>query len=229
MIRVGRRIEIRGVVQGVGFRPWVYRLATEGGLAGRVRNDESGVTVDAFGSEDALDLFTRRLRTSPPPAAAIEMLRAYEIPPEPLESFSISLSCDAAVDRRLSIPPDLATCPACLSEVFDPTDRRYRYPFTNCTECGPRFTIARDVPYDRRTTTMAPFTMCADCRREFEDVHDRRFHAQPNACPLCGPRVQLLGYDGEPLEADDPIGFAARALADGLIVAVKGLGGFQLA
>jgi|KBSSwiStaDraftv2_1062776.scaffolds.fasta_scaffold00356_19 hydrogenase maturation protein HypF len=229
MIRVGRRIEIRGVVQGVGFRPWVYRLATEGGLAGRVRNDESGVTVDAFGSEDALDLFTRRLRTSPPPAAAIEMLRAYEIPPEPLESFSISLSCDAAVDRRLSIPPDLATCPACLSEVFDPTDRRYRYPFTNCTECGPRFTIARDVPYDRRTTTMAPFTMCADCRREFEDVHDRRFHAQPNACPLCGPRVQLLGYDGEPLEADDPIGFAARALADGLIVAVKGLGGFHLA
>jgi hydrogenase maturation protein HypF len=229
MMRVGRRIEIRGVVQGVGFRPWVYRLATEEGLSGRVRNDEAGVTIEAFGSADALEVFTRRLRASAPAASAIETLSAYEIPSEPLESFSISRSHDAAVDRQLSIPPDLATCPACLSEVFDPTDRRYRYPFTNCTECGPRFTIARDVPYDRRTTTMAPFAMCADCRREFEDVHDRRFHAQPNACSVCGPRVQLLTHDGEPLDADDPIGFAARALADGLIVAVKGLGGFHLA
>ena len=229
MMRVGRRIEIRGVVQGVGLRPWVYRLATEEGLSGRVRNDEAGVTIEAFGSEDALEVFTRRLQASAPAAAAIETLKAYEIPSEPLESFSISLSHDAVVDRRLSIPPDLATCPACLSEVFDPTDRRYRYPFTNCTGCGPRFTIARDVPYDRRATTMAPFTMCAHCRREFDDVHDRRFHAQPNACPVCGPRVQLLTHDGEPLDADDPIGFAGRALADGLIVAVKGLGGFHLA
>ena len=229
MMRVGRRIEIRGVVQGVGFRPWVYRLATEGGLSGRVRNDEAGVTIEAFGSEDALDVFTRRLQTSGPASATIETLRAYDIPSEPLESFSISLSHDAAVDRRLSIPPDLATCSACLSEVFDPSDRRYRYPFTNCTECGPRFTIARDVPYDRRTTTMAAFAMCPDCRREFEDVHNRRFHAQPNACPVCGPRVQLLDDYGERLEADDPIGLAARALTDGLIVAVKGLGGFHLA
>jgi hydrogenase maturation protein HypF len=229
MMRVGRRIEIRGVVQGVGFRPWVYRLATEEGLAGRVRNDESGVTIDAFGPEDALDVFTRRLQAAPPAAAAIETLRAYEIASEPLESFSISLSDDRAAERRLSIPPDLATCSACLSEVFDPLDRRYRYPFTNCTECGPRFTISRDVPYDRRTTTMAPFAMCADCRCEFEDVHNRRFHAQPNACPVCGPRVQLLTADGEPLETDDPIALAARALAAGLIVAVKGLGGFHLA
>ncbi|HEU5257093.1 MAG TPA: carbamoyltransferase HypF [Vicinamibacterales bacterium] len=229
MMRVGRRIEIRGVVQGVGLRPWVYRLATEEGLSGRVRNDEAGVTIEAFGSADALEVFTRRLQASAPVAAAIETLSAYEIPSEPLESFSISLSHDAAVDRRLSIPPDLATCPVCLSEVFDPTDRRYRYPFTNCTECGPRFTIAHDVPYDRRTTTMAPFTMCADCQREFEEVQNRRFHAQPNACPACGPRVQLLGHDGEPLEAEDPIDLAAGALANGLIVAVKGLGGFHLA
>ena len=229
MMRVGRRIEIRGVVQGVGFRPWVYRLATEEGVAGRVRNDESGVTIEAFGSADALDVFTRRLRASAPAAATIETLRAYEIPSEPLESFSISLSHHAAVDRRLSIPPDLATCSACLSEVFDPSDRRYRYPFTNCTECGPRFTIARDVPYDRRTTTMAPFAMCADCRSEFDDVHNRRFHAQPNACPVCGPRVQLLEHDGEPLETADPLALAAGALAVGLIVAVKGLGGFHLA
>jgi hydrogenase maturation protein HypF len=229
MMRVGRRIEIRGVVQGVGFRPWVYRLATAEGLAGRVRNDESGVTIDAFGSKDALDLFTCRLQTSPPPAAAIETLRAYEIPSEPLDSFSIALTHDATADRRLAIPPDLATCPACLLEVFDPSDRRYRYPFANCTECGPRFTIARDVPYDRHTTTMAPFTMCADCRREFEDLHNRRFHAQPNACPVCGPRVQLLEHDGKPIETDDPLALAAGALAVGLIVAVKGLGGFHLA
>jgi hydrogenase maturation protein HypF len=229
MMRVGRRIEIRGVVQGVGFRPWVYRLATQEGLVGRVSNDESGVTIDAFGSEDALDLFTRRLQAWPPAAAAIEMLRTYEIPSEPLESFSISPSEDGTADRRLSIPPDLATCSACLSEVFDPLNRRYRYAFTNCTDCGPRFTIARDVPYDRRATTMAPFTMCVDCRREFEDVSNRRFHAQPNACPACGPRVQLVAHHGEPLETADPIALAAGALVVGLIVAVKGLGGFHLA
>jgi len=229
MMRIGRRIEIRGVVQGVGFRPWVYRLATEEGLAGRVHNDESGVTIDAFGSEDALDLFTRRLQASPPAAAAIETLRAYEIPSEPLESFSIALSHDRAADRRLSIPPDLATCSACLSEVFDPSDRRYRYPFTNCTECGPRFTIARDVPYDRRSTTMASFTMCGDCRREFEEVHNRRFHAQPNACPVCGPHVQLVESDGGLVESDDPILTAGRMLSAGRILGVKGLGGFHLA
>jgi hydrogenase maturation protein HypF len=229
MMRVGRRIEIRGVVQGVGFRPWVYRLATEEGLTGRVRNDASGVTIDAFGSESALNLFTRRLESSPPAAAAIEMLHSYEIPSEPLDTFSIGHSLDAAADRRLSIPPDLATCPACLSEVFDPSDRRYRYPFTNCTGCGPRFTIASDVPYDRRATTMAPFAMCPDCRREFEDVGNRRFHAQPNACPACGPRVVLVDNDGIRVETDDPVASAARMLAEGLIVAVKGLGGFHLA
>ena len=229
MMRVGRRIEIRGVVQGVGFRPWVYRLATEEGLTGRVRNDESGVTIDAFGSEEALNLFTRRLESAPPAAADIQALRAYAIPSEPLDTFSISQSRAATADRRLSIPPDLATCPACLSEVFDPSDRRYRYPFTNCTECGPRFTIARDVPYDRRSTTMAPFTMCPECRREFEDVENRRFHAQPNACPVCGPRLFLTKGNGEPVEADDPISMTADALAAGLIVAIKGLGGFHLA
>ena len=229
MMRVGRRIEIRGVVQGVGFRPWVYRLATEEGLAGRVRNDESGVTIDAFGSEEALDLFTRRLEASPPAAADIQALRAYAIPAEPVETFSITRSHDAAVERRLSIPPDLATCPACLAEVLDPANRRYRYPFTNCTECGPRFTIARDVPYDRRSTTMAPFTMCPDCRREFDDVDNRRFHAQPNACAVCGPRLLLIKGNGESVEAADPIAATARALAGGMIVAIKGLGGFHLA
>jgi hydrogenase maturation protein HypF len=229
MMHAGRRIEIRGVVQGVGFRPWVYRLATEEGLTGRVRNDESGVTIEAFGPKDALDLFTRRLETAPPAAADIQALHAYAIPSEPLDTFSISQSHEAPADRRLSIPPDLATCPACLSEVFDPSDRRYRYPFTNCTQCGPRFTIARDVPYDRRSTTMAPFTMCPACRREFDDVENRRFHAQPNACPVCGPRLRLRNESGEPVEADDAISATARALLAGLIVAIKGLGGFHLA
>ncbi len=153
---LGRHIEIRGIVQGVGFRPWVYRLATEQGLGGRVRNDATGVTIEVFGSEGAIDLFMRRLEGAPPPAAEIGELRSCPIPAETSESFSIVQSQETA-ERRVSIPPDLATCPACLREIFDPADRRYRYPFTNCTNCGPRFTIARDVPYDRPATTMAAF------------------------------------------------------------------------
>ncbi len=227
-MRIGRRIEIRGVVQGVGFRPWIYRLAQEEGLAGRVRNDTMGVTIEAFGSESALDLFMRRLESIPPPAAHIQEVRSSPIPSEPLDTFVITQSADA-VGRRASIPPDLATCPACLSEVFEPTDRRYRYPFTNCTNCGPRFTIARDVPYDRPATTMASFRMCPACEQEYDSVNDRRFHAQPNACPMCGPRLALMTAGGERLDSADAIATAAQALAAGFIVAVKGIGGFHLA
>lgn len=225
---LGRHIEIRGVVQGVGFRPWVYRLATEEGLAGRVRNDATGVTIDAFGSEHALDEFMRRLGDAPPPAAVISDVRSWTIPVEPVDRFSIVHSQESA-ERRVSIPPDLATCPQCTAEIFTPSDRRFGYPFTNCTNCGPRFTITRDVPYDRRATTMAAFQMCPDCQREYDDVGDRRFHAQPNACPDCGPWLQLMAPDGA-LSADlDPIGAAAAALTEGQIVAIKGLGGFHLA
>ena len=223
----GRHIEIRGVVQGVGFRPWIYRLATEEGLAGYVRNDATGVTIEAFGPEEAIDLFIRRL-DAPPPAAVIAHLRSWTIPAEPVGAFSIVHS-EETLERRVSIPPDLATCPECLSEISDPANRRYRYPFTNCTNCGPRFTITRDVPYDRPATTMAPFRMCAACQREYDDVRDRRFHAQPNACPACGPRLELIDADGNVLTDADPIGAVARALTAGRVAAIKGLGGFHLA
>lgn len=225
---LGRRIEIRGVVQGVGFRPWIYRLATEEGLGGRVRNDATGVTIEAYGSEEALDVFMHRLEGSPPPAAVIGEIRSCVISPEAVEEFSIVQSHETA-ERRISIPPDLATCPACIAEIFDPADRRYRYPFTNCTNCGPRFTITRDVPYDRPATTMSAFRMCAACQREYDSVTDRRFHAQPNACPVCGPRLELLTPDGHVLIHEDLIGAAAAALAAGRVVAIKGLGGFHLA
>ena len=226
-MRSGRRIEIRGVVQGVGFRPWVYRLATEGGVAGRVRNDAAGVTIDAFGSETALDDFVGRLENGPPPAAEIRELRAHPIPAEPVDAFTIVESQERA-DRRISIPADLATCPACLREILDPTDRRYRYPFTNCTNCGPRFTIARDAPYDRGATTMAPFTMCQPCKDEYERVDDRRFHAQPNACPECGPRLVLMTPERQVVESADPIAAVSAAVEQGNVVAIKGLGGFHL-
>ncbi len=228
----GRRIEVRGTVQGVGFRPWVYRLACEEGIGGRVRNDAAGVEIEAFGSIEALDAFVLRLKSSPPPAARIRDLRSESIPAEPVRDFVIVPSRPAAAvdgERRVSIPPDLATCPDCEREVLDSSDRRYRYPFTNCTNCGPRFTIATGVPYDRAATTMAAFEMCPRCRAEYERVEDRRFHAQPDACPVCGPKLWAASPNGERLAVEDPLLTIARALAAGLIVAVKGLGGFHLA
>jgi hydrogenase maturation protein HypF len=226
---VGRRIEVDGTVQGVGFRPWAYRLAVECGLTGRVRNDPRGVTIEAFGAPAALEAFLRRLGDEAPPAAHVRGLRSDPIPAETVDGFRIVGSGEEGA-RRVSIPPDLATCPECLREVRDPADRRHVYPFTNCTQCGPRYTIARDVPYDRPATTMAGFVMCADCRREYDDPADRRFHAQPIACPRCGPHVRLLGPSGEPARlGPDAVAGAALALCEGRIVAVKGLGGYHLA
>jgi hydrogenase maturation protein HypF len=223
----GRLIELRGTVQGVGFRPWVYRLAREEGIAGRVRNDTEGVTIEAFGREGDLQAFLRRLGASAPPAARIDTFTTEAIPAEATEDFVIVESREAT-GRRVSIPPDLATCPECLRELSDPADRRYRYPFTNCTCCGPRFTIARDVPYDRAKTTMAPFEMCPACAREYVSPEDRRFHAQPNACPACGPHLRMITPAGAVLLAD-PLTTAGAALREGSILAVKGLGGFHLA
>jgi hydrogenase maturation protein HypF len=243
----GRRIALGGTVQGVGFRPFVYRLAHETGIRGRVRNDAAGVTIEAFGPPAALDLFVARLRADRPPAAVIEDLRATPIPAEAVEGFEIVESGGAA-ERRTAIPPDLATCEDCLREIRDPADRRHRYPFTNCTSCGPRFTIALGAPYDRPATTMAGFTMCEACAREYADPRDRRFHAQPDACPACGPRVWLVHVAGGRADAAppgpplapgqphpaappllDPIAAAGRALAEGRIAAVKGIGGYHLA
>jgi hydrogenase maturation protein HypF len=223
----GRRIEIRGTVQGVGFRPWVVRLARELGVAGRVRNDAGGVTVEAFGAEGVLESFTRRLRREPPAGADVSDLVWQPLRAEAPAEFAVAPS-EQAAERRVAIPPDLAICEACLAELGDPRDRRFGYPFVNCTHCGPRFTIALDVPYDRAATTMAPFRMCERCAREYGEPADRRFHAQPNACPTCGPRLRAEDPAGGAVPGD-PIAAAAAALAAGRIVAVKGLGGFHLA
>jgi hydrogenase maturation protein HypF len=224
----GRRIRIGGTVQGVGMRPFVWRTARACGVSGRVRNDEAGVTVEAFGTPAALDTFEARLRAGGPPSARVVSFRSEEIGGQVATGFVIEESAGAD-DRRVSIPPDLSTCPACLREVLDPANRRFRYPFTNCTDCGPRFTIVRDLPYDRATTTMAPFRMCPACAREYRDPSDRRFHAEPNACPDCGPRLSIVGPDGVPVPSRDPVADAGAALAAGRILAVKGIGGYHLA
>jgi len=224
----GRRIEIRGIVQGVGFRPWVYRLATGHGLRGSVRNDAGGVTIEAFGPPRALDAFLADLNTSPPPAASIATITVLHIDSRPVEGFEI-LASEPTAERRVSIPADLATCRECLAEMVDPRDRRHGYPFINCTNCGPRFTIAIDIPYDRPNTTMAPFRMCPECQAEYDSPADRRFHAQPNACRSCGPRLWLAGRDGCEIPSSDPVEAAAAAIHRGAIIALKGIGGFHLA
>ena len=226
-VQIGLRIEIRGQVQGVGFRPWVYTLATAAGIGGRVWNHAEGVTIDAFGPAEVLRAFAGTLAHPPAPTAHVDSIHCEPIPIERLETFRV-VDSRAEGHRSPSIPPDWATCEPCLRELHDPADRRHRYPFSNCTHCGPRYTICRDVPYDRSQTTMAAFRMCADCRHEYEDPGDRRFHAEPNACPTCGPRLTLTDTAGRPL-AGDPIARAAALLRDGSIVAVKGLGGFHLA
>jgi hydrogenase maturation protein HypF len=224
----GRHIEIRGTVQGVGFRPFVYQAARRCGVCGSVRNDSRGVVIDAFGRSDAIEHFIHELETDPPPAARLRTIEWSAIPYRPAPEFTIESSVESA-DRRVSIPADLATCDDCLREVLDPSDRRYRYPFTNCTNCGPRYSIVTGAPYDRSKTSMARFRMCDDCRREYEDPLNRRFHAQPNACSKCGPRLVAMTVRRQEVSTFDPINFAVRAIRAGLIVAVKGIGGFHLA
>ncbi len=228
---IRRRIQVRGVVQGVGFRPFVYNLARRYELRGWVCNTSSGVEIEAEGAPEAVDAFLRALTSEAPPLARIDAVEVQERSPNGDTAFEIRHS-QAQPGRFQPISPDVATCDACLAEVMDPTDRRYRYPFTNCTHCGPRFTIIRDIPYDRPQTTMAAFTMCPDCQAEYDDPADRRFHAQPNACPKCGPHVWLAPAPGKALPPDlpeDPIEGARALLARGWIVAIKGLGGFHLA
>jgi len=224
----GRRIEVRGTVQGVGFRPFVYQLARRIGVGGRVRNDSRGVLIDAFGKDDSLDAFLIALELEAPPAARVRSIDWSAIPYEAGSMFTIESSV-TSTEHRVSIPAELATCPDCLSDILDPENRRYRYAFTNCTNCGPRYSIVTGAPYDRARTSMAGFVMCKDCQREYDDPLNRRFHAQPNACPKCGPRLAAVKPDRREVSTADPIGFAARALHAGFIVALKGLGGFHLA
>ena len=228
--RERRGITVRGIVQGVGFRPYVYALARRHGLSGTVRNDAEGVRIEVEGAPEELERFVRALEEEAPPLAMIESVYWQPLATRGGREFRIEESSEG-LRRQALVSPDFATCDDCLAELLDPTNRRYRYPFTNCTNCGPRFTITRTVPYDRATTTMSGFTMCPDCLREYEDPADRRFHAQPNACPACGPRVRLLDKFGHQLHAkpDDPILRTARMLRGRAIVAIKGLGGYHLA
>ena len=217
---------IEGVVQGVGFRPFVHRQAARLGLSGWARNTAAGLELELEGPEAALDDFQSILRTAPPPLAVIEKVQVQPVPPTGERGFSILPSREGAAATLVS--PDLAPCPACLAEMNDPQGRRYRYPFINCTDCGPRFSIIRRLPYDRPATTMAGFAMCPDCEAEYTDITSRRYHAQPNCCPVCGPRAIYLDAGGRPLPGD-PIALAQQALAAGQIVAVKGTGGIHLA
>jgi hydrogenase maturation protein HypF len=220
-------IRVEGIVQGVGFRPFVYTLATGLGLSGFVGNDVDGVFAEVEGPEAAVSEFLRQLERDPPPLARIERVTATTVTPTGETSFAIAASGPGG-PRRTLISPDTATCQDCLRELTDPADRRFGYPFINCTNCGPRFTIVRDVPYDRPFTTMAPFAMCRRCAAEYHDPADRRFHAQPTCCPACGPRLILRDAAGNPLPGD-PLTRAAELLRDGQILAVKGLGGYHLA
>jgi len=223
-----RCIEIEGIVQGVGFRPFVYHLARHLGITGDVANTGSGVIIHAQGDKTQLGQFVQRLKDDAPPLAHIAKITALEIPFRATTDFTIIASAGGH-ERSALISPDVAVCGDCLDEMNNPADRRYAHPFINCTNCGPRYTIIADLPYDRPQTTMAGFAMCSDCRKEYSNPTDRRFHAQPIACPVCGPRVALLDSKRQPVEATDAISAARRLLAQGHVVAVKGLGGFHLA
>lgn len=220
------RITVTGTVQGVGFRPFVYRLAGQQKLSGWVRNVADGLVIEVEGEESALRVFVEALRTESPPLASVSEVTAVPIPVEGDAGFAIRKSIEGA-DTRPIVPPDVATCPDCLSDITSPANRRHGYPFANCTNCGPRFTIIEGIPYDRASTTMSSFRMCSDCEREYCNPLDRRFHAQPNACPACGPHLILDGASST--EDGEVIAHAADLLLTGKVLAIKGLGGFHLA
>ncbi|HEV2377557.1 MAG TPA: carbamoyltransferase HypF [Streptosporangiaceae bacterium] len=225
--RVRTAVRVEGIVQGVGFRPFVYALATGLGLGGLVGNDTSGVFAEVEGPPQAVAEFLARLETDAPPLARVERVTTSAAQPSGSGQFSIVTSGSGG-PRRAMVSADTATCVDCLRELGDPADRRFGYPFINCTNCGPRFTIVRDVPYDRPRTTMAPFTMCEACATEYHDPANRRFHAQPVCCPACGPHLALSSADGKPVSGD-PLATAAGLLRAGQVLAVKGLGGYHLA
>jgi len=227
-MEVRRRIHVAGIVQGVGFRPYVYRLATERHLAGQIANTSSGVVIEVEGAAEVVDDFVSSLPAQAPPLALLTEIRVVEIHRTGESDFCI-LPSDPSASVRTLISPDIATCADCLGELFDPADRRYHYPFINCTNCGPRFSIVRGIPYDRPQTSMSVFPMCPHCLAEYEDPHNRRFHAQPNACWNCGPQLEFCDSRGQRVSVQDPIAEAIARLRAGDIVAVKGLGGFHLA
>jgi hydrogenase maturation protein HypF len=222
-----RRLRVRGQVQGVGFRPYVYRLASELGLAGCVLNDGTGVEIEIEGSDERLDGFVARLRSEAPPLSRIDSVDVTRMAARGGATFEIVASAGGPV--ATGITPDAGICPECVADMFDPGNRRWRYAFTNCTHCGPRYTITQRLPYDRPNTSMATFVQCPTCQAEYDAPADRRFHAQPNACPACGPRLALWDNAGRPLAVADPLAAAVQRILAGDIVAIKGLGGFHLA
>ncbi|MBX3063630.1 MAG: carbamoyltransferase HypF [Anaerolineae bacterium] len=225
------RITVQGAVQGVGFRPFIYRLATDLHIGGWVSNTAQGVTIEAEGADNALQSMLSRIEQEKPPLALINSIRHIFIAPMGESAFSIQHQTEQTANTPKSalILPDVAICPDCLRELFDPTDRRYRYPFINCTHCGPRYSIIESLPYDRPNTAMRQFEMCEECRAEYENPLDRRFHAQPTACPHCGPHLELWDAEGAVLASDhDALLNAVTAICGGEIVALKGIGGFQL-
>lgn len=221
-------VVLKGIVQGVGFRPWVYRVARLHNLKGWVLNSREGLITHLEGKKAEIDLFMKEVKRNPPPLSKIDSIAIRRAEVAGYSDFTIKKS-EEDVDRVTLISPDIAVCNDCLKEVFDPEDRRFRYPFTNCTNCGPRMSIIVDIPYDRRRTSMSKFTLCEQCRREYEDPLNRRFHAQPNACPECGPSVFLVNSRGIRLRIEDPIRKTAELLREGKIVGVRGIGGFHIA
>ncbi len=223
-----KKVYIEGIVQGVGFRPFIFKLANELGLKGYIYNDTNGVYIEIEGEESLIDEFIKLIPEKAPPLALVERILTEDTQVKGYSEFFIEKS-KGGEEKFVLISPDVSTCDDCLRELFDPSDRRYRYPFINCTNCGPRFTIIVDVPYDRPKTTMAVFKMCQECEREYHDPSNRRFHAQPNACPVCGPSLKLFDNNLKEICCDDPIKEVAEILKDGFIVAIKGLGGYHLA
>ncbi|HEY1476940.1 MAG TPA: carbamoyltransferase HypF, partial [Chthoniobacterales bacterium] len=222
------KVSVRGAVQGVGFRPFIYRLATQLGLNGWVLNSTQGVVIEVEGVRDVLLQFLLRIEKEKPVRASIHSLESCVLDAVGYDRFEIS-SSEQSGPKTVLVLPDIATCPDCLREILEPKDRRHRYPFTNCTNCGPRFTIVEALPYDRSNTSMKRFAMCADCYREYCDPMDRRFHAEPVACPRCGPHLELWDAGGSILaQRDDALIQGARLVRKGKIVALKGIGGFQL-
>ena len=227
-MQVRKEIQVSGIVQGVGFRPYVYRLATDRNLEGNISNTPAGVTIQIQGPLERVEDFVARLPEEAPALAQITRVFVRELPCEPSDHFEI-LASRGGENISAGISPDVAVCSDCLREMLDPQDRRYRYPFINCTNCGPRFTIVRSIPYDRPRTSMSVFPMCDECRAEYENPQNRRFHAQPNACWKCGPQLEFLDAQGHAIKSLDPIDAAVECLRSGQVVAIKGLGGFHLA
>ena len=224
---INKRLHITGIVQGVGFRPTVFNLAQRYSLTGWVLNNAHGVEIELRGSEQNVQAFIQDLRQTPPPLSVIDSFTVEDAPDQAFTEFQIRHSVDDPSDF-LPVSPDLNICPDCRRELFDPSDRRYRYPFINCTNCGPRFSIVTGIPYDRPNTSMAGFSLCPDCAEEYRDPANRRFHAQPIACPVCGPQIWYEESGQKLAERETALQAARKALAEGKILAVKGLGGFHL-